>query len=118
MRLPHQLLCALTGMAVALAAQAQSPAAPSAPPATAAASSPAANAAWTAAEVRRVDRAAGKVTLRHEAIAQLDMPPMTMVFRVTEAAMLEVLAAGDRVRFTADKIRGEYTVTQIEKASP
>jgi len=105
-------------MAVALAAQAQSPAVPSAPPATAAASSPAASAAWTAAEVRRVDRAAGKVTLRHEAIANLDMPPMTMVFRVTETAMLEVLAAGDRVRFTADKIRGEYTVTQIEKASP
>lgn len=118
MRLPHQLLCVLTSTAVALAAQAQSPAATSAQTVSPAASGPTASAAWTVAEVRRVDRAAGKVTLRHEAIANLDMPPMTMVFRVTESAMLEVLAAGDRVRFTADKIRGEYTVTQIEKAKP
>jgi len=42
------------------------------------------------------------------------MPPMTMVFRVKDPAMLEQLKVGDRIHFIADKIGGQFTVTQIE----
>lgn len=66
------------------------------------------------AVVRKVDPAAGKITLRHGPIANLDMPPMTMVFQVREAALLGEIKAGDKVRFSAEKIGGAYTVTAIE----
>jgi uncharacterized cupredoxin-like copper-binding protein/Cu/Ag efflux protein CusF len=68
----------------------------------------------TEAEVRKVDMAAGKVTLRHGEIKNLDMPPMTMVFQVKDRAFLSGLKAGDRVNFTADKVKGAYTVLTIE----
>lgn len=71
--------------------------------------------AWAEAEVRRIDQVAGKVSLKHGEIRNLDMPPMTMVFQVRDPAALEQLQAGDRVRFTADKVQGAYTVLQIEK---
>lgn len=70
---------------------------------------------WTDAEVRRIDTAAGKISLRHGEIKNLDMPPMTMVFEVRDPASLAMLAVGDKVRFTADKLLGAYTVLQIEK---
>ena len=69
---------------------------------------------WTQAEVRRVDRDAKKITLRHEAITNLDMSAMTMVFQVAEPAMLDAVKPGDRVRFEAEKIPGGYRVTRIE----
>ena len=65
-------------------------------------------------EVRKVDKEAGKLTLRHEPIPNLDMPTMTMVFVVKSPAMLEKFKAGDKVRFAAEKIGGQYTVVQIE----
>ena len=68
------------------------------------------------AEVRKVDREQGKVTLRHGPIPNLDMPNMTMVFRVSDPALLEALKEGDKVRFTADRINGAYTVTSMETA--
>ena len=68
------------------------------------------------AEVRKVDREAGKVTLRHGEIKNLDMPPMTMVFAVKDRAQLEGLKAGDKVQFRAEKIGGTYTVTEISVA--
>ena len=67
-------------------------------------------------EVRRIDRDAGKITLRHGEIKNLDMPPMTMVFRVSETKWLDALAVGDRVRFAADRVAGNYTVTALVKA--
>mgnify|MGYP001765676186 CR=1 FL=1 len=67
-------------------------------------------------EVTKIDKAAGKLTLRHGEIKNLDMPPMTMVFRVADAKLLDDLAVGDRVRFAADKVGGSYTVTAIAKA--
>ncbi len=83
-------------------------------PATApAAASPA---PMSEAVVRKVDAATGKITLRHGPIANLDMPPMTMVFQVSEAALLGNIKAGDKVRFSAEKIGGAYTVTAIEVA--
>lgn len=74
------------------------------------------DASLTAGEVRKIDRAQGKVTLAHEPIQSLGMPKMTMVFRVREPAMLDQVKPGDKVRFAADKIDGKYTVTRWEIA--
>ena len=65
-------------------------------------------------EVRKVDKAAKKITLKHGEIKNLDMPPMTMVFQVKDAALLEQVKAGDKVRFTADKVGGAYIVLALE----
>lgn len=83
--------------------------------AAAAATEPARNSLpWAEAEVRRVDAAAGKISLKHGDIKNLDMPPMTMVFQLRDKALLGNLKAGDRVRFTADKVNGSYTVVDIQ----
>lgn len=68
----------------------------------------------TRAVVRKVDKSAQKITLKHEAIENLGMDGMTMVFHVKDAALLDKVKAGDQVRFTADKIKGAYTVLTIE----
>ena len=75
------------------------------------------SAAMTPGVVRKVDKEAAKITLRHEAIASLDMPPMTMVFRVSNPKFLDQVKAGDKVRFTAEKIGGQMTVTQLESVN-
>jgi len=72
-------------------------------------------AALAEAEVRKVDTAQGKVTLRHGPIANLDMPPMTMVFTAKDPKTLEQLKVGDRVRFRAEKQGSVYYVTAVEK---
>jgi Cu/Ag efflux protein CusF len=66
------------------------------------------------AVVRTVDKSAKKITLRHGEIPNLDMGPMTMVFQVQDPALLDKVKAGDKVRFTADQIKGAYTVLTIE----
>jgi Cu/Ag efflux protein CusF len=68
-------------------------------------------------EVRKVDAAQQKITLKHAEIKALDMPAMTMSYRVKDPAALGQLAPGDRVRFSVDKIDGTYTVTSIQKAN-
>lgn len=72
--------------------------------------------AMAEAEVRKVDKDAAKITLKHGEIKNLDMPAMTMVFQVKDKAMLDVVKAGDKVRFTADKVGGAFTITRIEPA--
>jgi Cu/Ag efflux protein CusF len=67
-------------------------------------------------EVRKIDRDAGKITLKHGEIKPLDMPPMTMVFEVRDKALLDGLQPGDRVRFRAVHEGGKYRVTQIRPA--
>ena len=67
-------------------------------------------------EVRRVDKEAKKLTIRHGPIKNLDMPPMTMVFQVTDPAMLDQVKPGDKIKFSADKVGGAYTVTNLEPA--
>jgi Cu(I)/Ag(I) efflux system periplasmic protein CusF len=67
-------------------------------------------------EVRKVDKDARKITLRHGEIKQLDMPAMTMVFPVKEPTMLDKVKAGDKVKFKAENIGGKLTVTVIEAA--
>ena len=67
-------------------------------------------------EITKLDKAAGKVTLKHGEIKNLDMPPMTMVFRVSNPKWLDDMAVGGRVRFTAEKVDGNYTLTSVSKA--
>jgi Cu(I)/Ag(I) efflux system periplasmic protein CusF len=83
------------------------------------ASAPASAASATAlpiadAEIRKIDLENKKVTLKHGEIKNLDMPGMTMVFQVKDAAMLEKVKMGDKVKFTADKLNGAYTVMSLE----
>ena len=72
--------------------------------------------AMSEGEVRKVDKEAKKLTIRHGPLANLDMPAMTMVFQVKDPAMLEQVKAGDKIRFQADKVGSAYTVTHIESA--
>ena len=65
-------------------------------------------------EVRKVDKDAKKITIKHGPIQSLDMPAMTMVFQVKDTALLEQVKVGDKIRFAADKVGGAYTVTKIE----
>ena len=67
-------------------------------------------------EVRKVDKDAGKITLKHGPIKSLDMPPMTMVFQVKDRAFLDKVKAGDKVKFTAEEKAGAYVVTSIDAA--
>jgi Cu(I)/Ag(I) efflux system periplasmic protein CusF len=67
------------------------------------------------AEVRRVDMAASKITLKHGDIPHLDMPPMTMVFQVQLPTQLEGLKAGDKVKVRVDKVNGAYTAVDIQR---
>lgn len=74
-----------------------------------------AQASPTKGEVKKIDEAAGKITLRHDPIANLDMDSMTMVFRVKDPEMLKTVAVGDKVVFEADRINGTLTVISIGK---
>lgn len=68
-------------------------------------------------EVTKVDGAGGKVTIKHEAITNLDMGAMTMAFKASDPAMLKDVKPGDKVMFTADTVNGQISVTKIEKAN-
>lgn len=65
--------------------------------------------------VKKVDAQAGKITIQHGPLKNLDMPAMTMVFKVKDAAMLGSVKASDNVRFVAKSLPGGLTVTSIEK---
>ncbi|MCE2999463.1 MAG: copper-binding protein [Betaproteobacteria bacterium] len=67
-------------------------------------------------EIRRVDRDAKKITIRHGPIPSLKMPPMTMVFQTADPALLDRVKPGDKVKFSAIHDRGAYIVTRIETA--
>lgn len=72
--------------------------------------------AYAEGTVKKVDKAAGKLTISHGPLARLDMPPMTMVFRASDPAMLDKVKAGDKIRFVADRVGGVFTVTALEVA--
>lgn len=107
-------LAAAVSLVAAGGAHAQAPDGRSAQRAEPAAQTAAAPA--TEGEVRKVDKDAAKITIRHGPIANLGMPAMTMVFRASDPAMLDLVKAGDRVQFTAELIGGQYTVTRLRKA--
>lgn len=66
-------------------------------------------------EITKVNKPDGKITIKHGPIENLGMPAMTMVFRVTDPAMLDQVAPGDRVRFVVEKIAGRLTLTEVQK---
>ena len=65
-------------------------------------------------EIRKVDKDAKKITIKHGPLQNLDMPAMTMVFQVKDPAILDKVKAGDKVKFQAEKLGGAFTVTKIE----
>jgi Cu(I)/Ag(I) efflux system protein CusF len=68
-------------------------------------------------QVTKVDESAGKITIKHGPIKKLNMDEgMTMVFRAQDPAMFKTVKPGDRIKFDAEKINGQFTVTKIEKA--
>ena len=65
-------------------------------------------------EVTKIDESAGKITIKHGPIPNLDMDSMTMVFRVVEPDMLKQVKVGDKIKFEADRVNGAITVTQMD----
>jgi Cu(I)/Ag(I) efflux system protein CusF len=78
--------------------------------------SSAASIALSPGEVKKIDKEAGKITIKHGPLSNLDMPAMTMVFRVKAPTMLDQVKAGDKVGFVAEKINGALIVTRLEPA--
>ena len=74
----------------------------------------AASAPMAEGEVRKIDKAGKKITLKHGPIPNIDMPAMTMVFAVKDPALLNKAKPGQKVKFQAEMIDGVATVTQIE----
>ncbi|MFV0279800.1 MAG: copper-binding protein [Rhodoblastus sp.] len=69
-----------------------------------------------AGTVTKLDASAGKIAIDHQKIPNLDMDPMTMVFKAADPAMLKAVKVGQKIRFSADRVNGQLTVTRIEKA--
>lgn len=70
----------------------------------------------TAGEIRRVDREAGKVTIKHGEVKNLDMPPMTMVFVAKDPTQLAALKVGDKVNFLVLHEAGKFIAADIQSA--
>jgi Cu(I)/Ag(I) efflux system protein CusF len=67
-------------------------------------------------QVTKVDQSASKITIKHGPIKKLGMDQgMTMVYRAQDPAMLKAVKAGDKVKFDAEEVNGQSTVTKIEK---
>jgi Cu(I)/Ag(I) efflux system periplasmic protein CusF len=75
-----------------------------------------ASAAMADGEVKKIDKSAGKITIKHGPLPRLEMTPMTMVFRVSDPKMLDQVQVGDKIRFDADKVNGALTVVKMEAA--
>lgn len=70
---------------------------------------------YTKGTVKKVDLKGKKVTIIHEELKNLDMPAMTMVFRVADDAMLEQVQEGQEIEFSADRINGNLTVIELKE---
>jgi Cu/Ag efflux protein CusF len=77
-----------------------------------------AHAEWINGEIRRLDPANHRLTIKHAEIKSLDMPPMTMVFQVKDVALLEGFKAGDTIQFQAQMEGTRYLVTSLRKSPP
>ena len=106
----------LAAAAIAAASGAQAQTAP-ASGADHAAHHPASAAPQSDGEVRKIDKEQGKLTLRHGPLQNLDMPAMTMVFRVADPKVLDTLKEGDKVKFRAEKVKWAFTVTALQPAT-
>ncbi len=110
----HTFVCAA---ALFIAASVPAIAAPTGGDAQLAQAASAAGKPMTDGEVRKIDKEQGKLTLKHGPIANLEMPAMTMVFKVADPKMLDGLKEGDKVRFVAERVGGAITVTAVEPAA-
>ena len=77
----------------------------------------ASDAVMTAGEITRIDARNGKLTIRHEEIKNLDMPPMTMVFGLKNPSLAAQFQPGDKVLFHAEDNNGALTITRLQRAS-
>ena len=68
----------------------------------------------TDGEVRKVDKDAGKITIKHGEIKHMEMPGMTMVFSVKEKALLDKVEAGQKIQFIVTQDNGRMIVTEIK----
>lgn len=66
--------------------------------------------------VKKIDKAAGKVTIAHGPLLNLNMPAMTMAFRVKDATWIDQMAVGGKIRFVAEDMGGTLTVVRFEAA--
>jgi Cu(I)/Ag(I) efflux system periplasmic protein CusF len=65
--------------------------------------------------VRGVDKRTGEIIIRHGPLTEMDMPPMTMAFEVSNPGFLDQVKAGDRITFRVELLNGRFTVTRIER---
>ncbi|NLC37028.1 MAG: hypothetical protein GX772_11415 [Alcaligenaceae bacterium] len=65
-------------------------------------------------EIRRIDAEAGKITIKHGAIAALELPAITLVYQI-EQALLSDLKPGDKITFVARRVNGQYVVVEISR---
>lgn len=65
-------------------------------------------------EIRRIDAQAGKITIKHGAISELDLPAITLVYQIDQALLTD-LQPGDKIKFTARRVDGQYVVVKISK---
>jgi len=70
--------------------------------------------AWSDGIVKKISPDTAKVTIAHGPLLNLDMPAMTMVFRVKDPAWLKQMKPGDRIRFVAEQVNGVLTVTELQ----
>ena len=70
----------------------------------------------TAGVVKKIDVEQGKITISHGPLLNLDMPTMTMVFRVADPKMLSTVKPGDNIKFVAERLNGAFTVVRVEQA--
>ena len=102
---------AITGVPLALAHEGEDHSAKSSPATATTKALP-----MVTGEVTKVDAEQGKLSIKHAAIPNLGMEPMTMVFKAGDPMMVKDLKAGDKINFTADKVNGQLTATKVEKA--
>jgi Cu/Ag efflux protein CusF len=70
--------------------------------------------ALVAGEVKKIDKPAGRITLKHAEIKAYDMPGMTGAYKVADPSMLDKVQVGDHVQFQLDRVNSVYTITKLE----
>lgn len=70
--------------------------------------------ALVAGEVKKIDKPAGRITLKHAEIKVYDMPGLTGAYKVQDPAMLDRVQVGDHVQFSLDRVNNQYTITRID----
>ena len=83
-------------------------------PVTTSTPSATADAAFTAGVIKKIDKEAGKLTIQHGPILNLNMPAMTMVFKLKDAGMIDQVKPGDQINFVVERVNGTLMVIHLE----